>query len=132
MATIKTTFHPNKDLTTFKVTGKLKPDAIYDCLAAYFEGSVTLRTLWDITEATVPSVTADEICSLAKYVRNLSDARIGGKTAIISNDDLGYGMSRMLGTLYELEHIPFEIQVFRNLDEAMDWIGAGCKHGYQC
>ena len=86
-------------------------------------GRVTLRTLWDITEADVPAATADEICSLAHYVRNISDDRKGGKTAIISSDNLSFGMSRMLGTLYELEHVPFEVQVFRNLEEARGWIG---------
>ena len=125
MADIKTTYDPNKDLTSFKVTGKLTPADLYDCLAHYFGGSVTLSTLWDITEADLPSATVDEICNLAQYVSKLSDARKGGRTAIISNHDLGFGMSRMLGTFYEMENVPFEIQVFRRLNEARAWIGVG-------
>ncbi len=125
MANIKTTYDTNKDLTSFIVTGKLTPADLYDCLAHYFGGSVTLSTRWDITEAEVPAAPVDEICSLAQYVRSLSDARIGGKTAILSNDDLGYGMSRMLGTFYELENVPFEIQVFRRRNEATKWLENG-------
>ena len=125
MVNINTKYDLNKELTTFKVTGKLTAADLYECLTHYLGGKVTLRTLWDITEAKVPAATVDEVCNLAQYVRNLSDARIGGKTAIISNDDLGYGMSRMLETLYELEHVPFEVQVFRRLDEAEAWIGIG-------
>ena len=64
-------------------------DDLYDCLAQYFGGRVTLRTLWDITEAKMPSASTDEICSLAQYVRNQSGARVGGQTAIITKDDLG-------------------------------------------
>ena len=125
MEYIKTTYDPNKDLTSFKVTGKLTAADLYDCVSNFFGGSVTLDTLWDITEAEIPVGSADEISNLAQYVRNLSYARNGGKTAIISNNDLGYGMSRMLGTLYEMEKVRFEIQVFRSIDEATQWLGDG-------
>ncbi|MDJ0889039.1 MAG: hypothetical protein QNI89_17170 [Desulfobacterales bacterium] len=125
MDNIKKTYEPNNDLTTFKVTGKLTGADLYDCVSNFFGGSVTLNTLWDITEAEVPVGSADEISNLAHYVRNLSYARHGGKTAIISHNDLGYGMSRMLGTLYEMEKVPFEIHVFRSIDEATQWLGNG-------
>ncbi len=128
MVNIKKTYDLNKNLTTFKITGQMMAGDLYDCLAQYFGGKVTLRTLWDITEAQIPSATVDEISDLAQYVRNMADARMGGKTAIISKDDLGYGMSRMLGTLYELEQVPFEIQVFRSLEDARAWIGVGGSH----
>ncbi len=128
MVNIEKKYNLDKNLTMFKVTGKIMADDLYSCLAQYFGGRVTLRTLWDITEAQIPSATADEISNLAQYVRNLSDTRMGGKTAIVAKDDLGYGMSRMLGTLYELEQVPFEIQVFRCLDEARAWIGVGSNH----
>ena len=128
MVNIRTTCDQNKDLTTFKVTGKITETDLYDCLANYFGVNFTLSTLWDITEADIPAATVDEISNFAQYVRYLSDARKGGKTAIIANDDLGYGMSRMLGTFYELENVPFEIQVFRSLDEGKAWLGNGGNH----
>ena len=53
---------------------------------------------------------------------------LSGKTAIITADDRGYGMSRMLETLYRLEQMPFEIQVFNNLEEAVEWMGVGRRH----
>jgi hypothetical protein len=37
-------------------------------------------------------------------------------------------MGRMLETLYGLEQMPFEVQVFKNLAEAMEWIGVGRRH----
>jgi hypothetical protein len=37
-------------------------------------------------------------------------------------------MSRMLETLCSLEHMPFEVQVVRNLKEAMVWMGVGGRH----
>lgn len=43
----------------------------------------------------------------------------------MAGDDLEYGEGRMLETLYGREQMPFEVQVFINLEEVTRWIGVG-------
>lgn len=95
----------------------------YDCLARYYGGEVTSHTLWDATEIDVSTSNTDEMRELAQHVRKIADTRVGGKTAIVTSDDLGYGMSRMLEAFYEMAQVPFEIQVFRTIAEAKKWLG---------
>ncbi|MBC2734147.1 MAG: hypothetical protein HF981_07305 [Desulfobacteraceae bacterium] len=123
MGNIETTYDLPKDLTTFKVVGKMRIVDFYDCLEIYYEGGVTPLTLWDLTEADVSGISSDEISNFAQYSRNFAEARKGGKTAIVFNDSLDYGLGRMFATYLELADVPLEVHTSRNLDDAKKWLG---------
>ena len=54
--------------------------------------------------------------------RHRFEERKGGKSAVVASSDLQYGVSRILGTLYEIEGYPTRLGIFRTMEEAMEWL----------
>ena len=123
MSKIETTYDQPQHLTTFKVVGKVRISDLYDCLDSYYAGGVTPLTLWDVTEADLSTITADEIHALAEYGRDLAEARKGGKTAFVFDSVHDFGLGRMLETYLEIAGLPLETLVCRCHDKARQWLG---------
>lgn len=128
MGLIETTYDADRDLTIVKATGKMTAVDFHNWTTNYYAGPVTSFILWDVTRADLAALRTDDALNDTFHTKNLAGGRKGGKTAIVTANDLGYGMGRMLETLYGLEQMPFEVQVFNNLEEAMRWIGSGTRH----
>lgn len=124
MGTIETTIDQSKDLTVVTATGKMEAADFLEWISSYYNGPVTKLVLWDVSQADFSIIQAEDMRGGAAITQKLSDARRGGKTAIVSKDTLGFGVSRMLEAFYELEGVPFEVQAFHTIDEAMEWLGA--------
>lgn len=123
MGTIETTYDLSRDLTLVKATGTMTADDFKEWTAAYYAGTVTSLALWDLTQADLSDIHTKDLLNDAAHTKSVADVRKGGKTAIVSGSSLEYGLSRMLSTFYEFEQMPFEVQVFENMNEAMKWIG---------
>ena len=123
MGTIKTTYDLPSDLTIIKAMGTMKPSDFQEWTAAYYAGTVTTLAMWDLSEADLSEIRTEDLKMDAVHTKSLADVRKGGKTAIVSGNSLGFGLSRMLSTFYEFEQMPFEVQVFESMDEATKWLG---------
>jgi hypothetical protein len=123
MGTIETTYDLPKDLTIATASGQMSARDFREWTANYYRGTVTKLVLWDILDADLSGLHADDIMHDAKQTKELANMRIGGKTAIVSSNSLEYGMSRMLEAFYDLESVPFEVQVFHTLGDAKRWLG---------
>ena len=123
MGIIETTYDLPKDLTIIKAVGKMKPDDFHEWTARYYAGTVTLHSLWDLTQADLSDISTDDIRYDALQTKYLAIRRKGGKTAIVAGNAFEYGLSRMLETFYDLQEMPFDVQAFRTIDHARDWLG---------
>jgi len=115
------------NLTTFTLTGELTMDEIIGALKSFWEGrELTLNTLWDTRNSVVTNLKSSEIGNIAGFVgqyRNRFEERKNGKAAIAASTDLQYGLSRILGTVYEREDVPIKLHPFRTMEEAIQWLG---------
>jgi hypothetical protein len=75
--------------------------------------------LWDLQEVTLVEVTSATLRELAQ-ARSFDP---GTKRAVVAPEDVVYGMARMFQTLHD--EAPEELNVFRTLEEAKDWLGLG-------
>lgn len=123
MGTIETTYDSSRDLTIVKAMGMMTSIDFMDWTATYYSGKTTLLVLWDLTEANLSEINTGNLRDDATLTKNHADKRKGGKTAFVSADTLSYGLCRMLEAFYDLAKVPFEVEVFRSLDEAMGWLG---------
>jgi hypothetical protein len=123
MGNIETTYDLSKDLTIAAATGKMKAADFSEWTAEYYKGTVTRNVLWNIEKADMSELRTEDLRNDAKHTKDLAEVRNGGKTAIVTGSSLEYGMSRMLEAFYGIEDVPFEVQVFRNLDDAVEWLG---------
>ena len=112
-----------KGLTTHKVVGTLSYDELLNCIIEYYSGTVTGLILWDFTDGDISGITTNEFRNIAVEVKSRSSARIGGKTAFVFSKDLSFGLGRMTATFGEIEGLQFEVESFRSIAEAKEWLG---------
>ncbi len=69
---------------------------------------------------TLETQSVPEIRRVAEYLGPYA-ARIGGRAAVVAASDVHFGLSR-LGSVYS-ESVGVEVQVFRDLESAVTWLG---------
>jgi len=69
----------------------------------------------------VHQTTSADIRSLAQALMDESERLAGTRLAVAVSQTVSYGMVRMLQTF--LEDAPFDVAVFRDLQEAKEWLG---------
>jgi len=115
-----------KNLTIYTLTGELTLDDIQSTLKAFWEAhELTLNTLWDARNAKLTNLESSDmerITALIGQYTHRFEERKGGKSAVVASSDLQYGLSRILGTLYEVEDFPTQLKIFRIKDEAVEWL----------
>lgn len=76
----------------------------------------------DLRRADMEGVTGEGLRRLSAMVDHYVHGRSEGfKTAIVASDDLPYGLARMYDAIST--DSPENVRVFKELDEALDWIG---------
>jgi hypothetical protein len=125
--TITSTVDKKMNLTAFTLTGELTLDEILGALNSFWKGrELTLNTLWDTRNAIVTNLKSSEMGKIAEFIgqnRNRFEERKNGKAAIVASTDLQYGLSRILGAVYEREDVPIKLHPFRTMQEAIQWLG---------
>ena len=115
-----------RNLTTYALTGELTLDDIQSTLKAFWEAhELTLNTLWDARSAKLTNLESSDMESITAFIglyTHRFEERKGGKSAVVASSDLQYGLSRILGTLYEIEDFPTQLKIFRIKDEAVEWL----------
>jgi hypothetical protein len=117
-----------KRLTRIVGSGKLTRHEIAESIRSYYKNP-TPYVIWDLSEATLKSVSSDQVKDLADLLNDHRKHAISGRSAIVSPEDLTYGIARMFETIVNLagKHPLRETLSFRSGDEALAWIKAGEK-----
>jgi hypothetical protein len=79
------------------------------------------NVLCDIRDAR-PDLAPGDIRRIVEFVSRHRDARGGGKSAVVASRDVDYGMARIAQV--HVEPLGVELAVFRDLQEADEWLGA--------
>lgn len=80
-----------------------------------------MPVLWDVENFRFETLDPEKIRTFIRKKALLSQKRSGLKTAILVENDLGYGMMRMFQVIAET-NIKIKFGVFRTKDEAFEWI----------
>ena len=123
---ITSTVEKSKNLTIYILTGELTLDEILNALQSFWEAhTLTLNLLWDARSAKMSQLKSEEAAKITGFIgqyKHRFEERIGGKAAIVASSNLQYGLSRILGTFYEMEGFPTQLKIFRIMDEAVKWL----------
>ena len=115
-----------KNLTIYTLTGELTLDEILNALKSFWEAhTLTLNLLWDAQGAKVNQLKSEEVAKIIEFIgqyKHRFEERKGGKAAIVASSNLQYGLSRIMGTFYEIEGFPTQLKIFRIMDEAIKWL----------
>jgi len=113
------------DLTIFTVSGMITVDEQKQRLKSFYEGSPTRNVIWDFSLMEEVNASAGDLREIILYAKQFSGKRPGGRTALIVNTKLKYGLARMASSFAEIEKIPWTIMAFEQPDEALSWIAEG-------
>jgi hypothetical protein len=110
------------DLTIFKASGEVPFGEQMNVLKHFYEGSPTRNVIWDFVDTDKVNITNNELQAIVKYSKAHSAKRKEGRTALVVNTKLKYGLARMASIFAEIEATPWDMKVFENMDEAIAWV----------
>jgi hypothetical protein len=119
------------DLTIHEATEPTDTHEIISLLEDFYQNRVTTYLIWDLDKGGNPELSPNDILQIIGISRKYSSQRKNGKTAIVTDDDLYFGLSRMYETYSEIEaDLSLEVKVFRNFKEAIAWFGIDVKDSW--
>jgi acyl CoA:acetate/3-ketoacid CoA transferase len=119
---IRTDVDSRIQLTTHTLIGKITVEDLLAEIKKFYDTEPTPNNLWNLLEADVSDIESFDIKKLAQFPREYVPSRVGGKTALVSSNDLAYGLSRMYKMYADIAGQKVEIQVFRSLEAAQTWL----------
>ena len=123
MAQISTSVDMDRELTTFEVKGTLTADEIIRKVEEYYSMHPTKLVLWVMEHAATAGITSEEIEKIILTAKKNSGSRKEGKTAIVGPKDIEYGLGRMYQAYADIESMPYEYKIFREVEDAKNWLG---------
>jgi uncharacterized protein YbgA (DUF1722 family) len=111
-------------LDTYRPTGEIYPtfDEQITTLQEFYSADPTANVLWDFRGHKGNRISSEEVQKIISLVKSYGNKRPKGKTALVSNKDLDFGLSRVSEAYANIENLPWEIRSFRSMDEALKWI----------
>ena len=112
----------NAQLTIYTANGNISGEEVKKAIEDFYEhGPITRNVLWDVSQALLVDLSAEDVRQIAHVPRQSLASRKGGKTAVAPSD-LAFGLSRMYQASSQPEALPFEVQVFRDSEAAHKWL----------
>lgn len=116
-------FDPAKSLFVCTVTGEVTFDQLVNFQIEYFEKYLAKNIILDLSLASVNKIETRDIEAIAE----ISDSKKGlrppnSKTAIVASSPVAFGLARMYLIYSELKDLPWESNVFKSMEDALDWI----------
>jgi len=125
------TRYPDQDFTWFTLKGAINTDEWISTIEEYAAQGLTKYELFDLlkVEMDMELPTSDDIRRIFDSARSGAHLRPpGGKTAMLANEEVIFGLSRMYDILATTEEsITWETGVFHSLSEAVEWLGDDIK-----
>ena len=123
MENIERSTDENAQLTIYIAKGSLSAEEVREVIRDFYEhGPISRNVLWDLSQAVLIDISAEDVRQIAHVPRQSLELRKGGKTAIVAPSDLAFGLSRMYQTSTQPKPLPFEVQVFRDSEAAHKWL----------
>ena len=117
---------PENRLTTLTAIGELLIDEILEVVDAFKDDPPAMNILWDFRKAYLTDAFKSEFTKgIVGSAKTSVGQRRDGKTAYVASSDLVFGMCRMFTTELRLEGAIHTTMVFRDIDEALEWLEKG-------
>ena len=109
------------DLTRFVAQGEITFVEHIAAIRSFYEEMPTRNVVWDVRLMEGTRLTAEELRALVTLAKSYTAKRPRGKTALVASFDIDYGLARMIQAFAISESLPWEIEVFRSLPDALGW-----------
>ena len=118
---IETFEHLN--LTVITAKGEIVPGEPLETIKSFYDGKPTKDAIWDFRAVSMSQMSTDEIQLILDHgLKNILKRQFG-KTALVAPGDREFELARNTSTMGDLKDVPWEMQAFRTMEEAAQWIG---------
>jgi hypothetical protein len=122
---LTTRFDSTSDLRIHSIHGEVVFEELRTALTRLYESpefKPDQNSLWDLREAKLETMSAEQARSISDLVRGHRGTTSAGRSALVVSEDLAFGMSRMIEMRLDGSH---QVRVFWDLSEATSWLVAG-------
>lgn len=130
--------HSSSDITEHIATGVITDDDMFVSQKEFLENNPTKLELWDMSESDLSKITIAGMRKFLSRAAKLGTAREGGKTAVVVQSTLQFGLGRIAEAFSEFVSLPFEFRLFKQKDSAISWLNevsdvkeSGAYHNHQ-
>ena len=113
-----------EDTTFFRVVGEVEAEQALSEIISFLIRDPTHLAIWDLAGGALQKLSAKDLKMIVERAARYTGSRTGGRTAIVCENDLDYGLSTMFQAFAKVYEVPIEIQVFTNRDRAQAWLDA--------
>lgn len=117
-------YNKEKNTVISNAIGPLKVAAIsalIDDAIPLLVDNPTANFIGDYSEGSAEGLSTDHIWQISVDCGRLSEYLTGKKLAVILKEDVDYGLGRMWQSFTEVK-VPYEIQLFRTMEDAVEWV----------
>ena len=125
MGSITTTLLRERHITIKTIEGPITLDDLKQWVKELYSEDVMRNTIWDFRKATIIEVKSKDMERIFKFTKNLIPTNRRGKTALVVSTDFAYGLSKLYKTHHDLSNLNVEHQVFKEMQQALEWIEEG-------
>ena len=123
---LSTTIDSEAGLATHTITGELSLEDVMEGMVTLFTNPLfrpDMAILVDISAGSAKTLSQDDIVEFVNLTRALGDKRGSGRSAILADKDLDFGIGRIIQAL--LDDTSRSLRVFRDRQACLDWLLQG-------
>ena len=79
-----------------------------------------MPSLWDYRACDAVNISTDDLRRIGNVASENAEQRGSARLAVVTGDDLQFGLSRMFAMMNDLQHLDYA--VFRDISEAEHWL----------
>jgi len=111
------------DLTIHEAIDKIDINDIIAELKDFYNNRMTTYLIWDLNKGGDPDLSRNDMQCIIDFSKKYGSLRKNGKSAIVTDNNLYYGLSRVFEIYAEMETgLSLHFRVFRKIKEAKDWM----------
>lgn len=122
--TVQSEIFPGQGYVVHSVLGPISIQEIQAAWAPLMKNQAyhpELNVVWHFMPGSVLSISAEDMPEMVKKVAaHIRERGSSYRLALVSDDDLNFGVSRMFEGL--AAQLPVSVSVFRELDDALAWV----------
>jgi hypothetical protein len=115
--------YPDLDLSLFVSKGETRIEEWLGTVRQYGTEGLTTRELYDLRQQTNLYTSKEITAILHQTMEDQTLRPPGQKTAVVVDEAVKFGLSRMYAMQAEAQGASSVLQVFFDLDEALRWLG---------
>ena len=128
---VRTIRDDSTKITEHVAIGLIADEEMFASQKEFLENNPTKLELWDMSESDLSKITIEGMRQFMSRAVQLGKTRQGGKTAVVLQSTLQYGMGRIAEVFAELISLPFEFSIFKQRDDAIAWLKEESKENME-